>query len=343
MADMTAATGTESVSARRNKAPVFVLGCPRSGTTVLYHMLLSAGGFAVYRAESNVFNLMMPRFGGMRSAVDRRKLLDTWLKSKLFRVSGLDAGEISEKITEDCRSGGDFLRIVMEEVALKQGMARWAECTPDHLLYMEEIKRQIPEALFIHIIRDGRDVALSYAQQGWSYPLPWDRAERLGVAGLYWEWAVRKGREQGRDLGADYQEVRFEDLVANPRPTLSRLGEFIEHDLDYDRIQREAIGSVREPNTSFAAASSENFDPVARWKTKMSSEQAADFEALVGEFLHELGYLLVSEGQRKTSVRAARLRATYLAMFEAKHRLKATTLGRLVGLDPLEVEPKPTG
>ena len=137
--------------------------------------------------------------------------------------------------------------------------------------------------------------------------------------------------------------MRFEDLVANPRPTLSRLGEFIEHDLDYDRIQLAAIGSVREPNTSFAAASNENFDPVARWKTKMSSEQAADFEALVGEFLHELGYLLVSEGQRKTSVRAARLRATYLAMFEAKHRLKATTLGRLVGLDPLEVEPKPTG
>ncbi len=343
LADMTTASGTEPVSAKRNETPVFVLGCPRSGTTVLYHMLLSAGNFAVYRAESNVFNLLVPRFGGMRSAADRRSLLNTWLKSKLFRVSGLDAGEISEKIMDECCGGGDFLRIVMDEVAHKQGMTRWAECTPDHLLYMEEIKRQIPDALFIHIIRDGRDVALSYAQQGWSYPLPWDRGERLGVAGLYWEWAVRKGREQGRDLGADYQEVRFEDLVANPRPTLSRLGEFIDHDLDYDRIQREAIGSVRQPNTSFAAASNENFDPVARWRTKMSSEQATEFEALVGEFLQELGYPLVSEGQRKMSSRASRLRTTYLATFEAKHRLKATPLGRLVSLDPLEVEPQPEG
>ena len=52
-------------AASRKKAPVFVLGCVRSGTTLLYHMLLSAGGFAVYRAESNVFNLLEPRFGDL--------------------------------------------------------------------------------------------------------------------------------------------------------------------------------------------------------------------------------------------------------------------------------------
>ena len=208
----------------RKTAPVFVLGCPRSGTTVLYHMLLSAGGFAVYRSESNVFNLLVPRFHGMRSAADRKELLDVWLRSKLFRVSGLDAGEISAKIMAECHGGGDFLRIVMQEIAHQQGVGRWADCTPDHLLYMQEIKRQIPDALFIHIIRDGRDVALSYAKQRWSYPLPWDRNERLGVSALYWEWAVRKGREQGKRLGADYQEVRFEELIANPQQSLERLG-----------------------------------------------------------------------------------------------------------------------
>src|SRR3984957_4937118 len=81
----------------RSKAPVFVLGCPRSGTTVLYHMLLSAGDFAVYRTESNVFNPLLPRFGGMRSAADRKALLDVWLRSKLFRVSELGAGEITPR------------------------------------------------------------------------------------------------------------------------------------------------------------------------------------------------------------------------------------------------------
>jgi hypothetical protein len=324
----------------RNTAPVFVLGCPRSGTTVLYHMLLSAGGFAIYRTESNVFNLLVPRFRGMRSTSDWEELLDVWLRSKLFRVSGLDASEISAKIMGECRNGGDFLRIVMQEIARQQGVPRWADCTPEHLLYMREIKRQIPDALFIHIIRDGRDVALSYAKQGWSHPLPWDRQDCLGVAGLYWEWLVRKGREQGKDLGADYTEIRFEDLIAKPKETLSRLGLFIDHDLDYERIKGEGIGSVSEPNSSFAGESEGAFNPVARWKTKMTPQQISSFEELVGDFLVKLGYGALREARHGTTFRAARMRATYLPMFEAKHKIRMhTPLGRLVRLERIEIEP----
>src|SRR5947208_12229072 len=106
----------------RSKAPVFVLGCPRSGTTVLYHMLLSAGNFAVYRAESNVFSVLQPRFGDLRLERNRGELLQYWLKSKLFQVSGLDASAISDKILRDCHGAGDFLRIVMEETARVQGV-----------------------------------------------------------------------------------------------------------------------------------------------------------------------------------------------------------------------------
>jgi hypothetical protein len=324
----------------RKTAPVFVLGCPRSGTTMLYHMLLSAGDFAIYRSESNVFNLLVPKFHGLRSAEDRRQLLDVWLRSKLFRVSGLEAREIAGRIMADCRSGGDFLRIVMQEIAHQQGVARWADCTPEHLVSMEEIKRQIPDALFIHIIRDGRDVALSYVKQGWSYPLLWDRNDRLGVAGLYWEWLVRKGRRQGRALGADYEEVHFEELVAKPRETLSRLGLFIDHDLDYDRIQHAGIGSVSEPNSSFADESRGPFDPVARWKTKMSKEQITSFEDLVGDSLLELGYGPLLKSKKGLSIRAARMRATYTAMFETKRWMRVNTpLGRYVHLDRIEIEP----
>lgn len=240
----------------------------------------------------------------------------------------------------ECRNAGDFLRLVMEEVARVQNVPRWADCTPEHLLYMEEIKRQIPDALFIHIIRDGRDVALSYVKQGWSYPLPWDRKERLGVAGLYWEWMVRKGRQQGKHLGADYQEVRFEDLVRDPQQTLSRLGNFIKHDLDYDRIRRAGIGSVTQPNSSFTGESEETFDPVERWKTKMSSQQIAAFEDLVGDLLKELEYPVGSES--RPSLRATRLRTSYFAMFEAKRWIKDhTPLGRLVRLGRIEIAPGP--
>lgn len=301
-------------------------------------MLLSAGGFAVYRSESNVFNLLVPRFGGMRAAEDRKSLMDSWLNSILFQASGLDSAKITARVMEECHSGGDFLRIVMEEVARNQGVDRWADCTPEHLLYMREIKREIPDALFIHIIRDGRDVALSYLKQGWSYPLPWDRRESLGVAGLYWEWIVGRGREAGKDLGSDYQEVRFEELVAHPEKTLARLGEFIEHELDYETIQRAGIGSVTEPNTSFGAEAG-RFDPVERWRTKMSSTELADFEALVGDRLEELGYPLAAGGQ-KSNLRAMRLRTTYLSMFPVKHWAKTRTpLGRKVRLGRLQIEP----
>lgn len=320
----------------RSKAPVFVLGCPRSGTTVLYHMLLSAGNFAVYRSESNVFSVLQPHFGNLRSESNRRQLLRLWLKSRQFRDSGLDAQAISEKIMRDCRNTGDFLRIVMEETARRQSVERWADCTPDHLLYIPEIKRQIPSALVVHIIRDGRDVALSYVQQGWAYPFPWDRKEHLSVAGLFWEWIVSRGREYGRALGANYYELHYEDLVEKPHQTLRALGEFVGQELDYDKIQHAGIGSVSAPNTSFSSDSDGVFNPVRRWEKKMNSEQLADFESLTGDFLQELGYPLSSTPRH--DFRSMRLRSTYLSGFTLRHWLKSRTpLGRFAKLERMEI------
>jgi hypothetical protein len=323
----------------RSKAPVFVLGCPRSGTTVLYHMLLSAGDFAIYRAESNVFSVLAPRFGRMRSERDRRDLIAHWVKSKLFRVSGLDEREIKERIVAECHGAGDFLRIFMEAIARKQKVERWADCTPDHLLHLPEIKREIPNALVIHVIRDGRDVALSYVRQGWSHPLPWDRNEQLNVAGLYWKWIVRRGREYGKALGVDYREVRFEELITRPRETLSQLSDFVAQDLDYDRIRQNAVGSVSEPNSSFEDESGQTFNPVERWKEKLSSSQSAEFDNLIGNFLQELGYPLASGPHPRSNFRGVRLRATYLPLFAAKHWVKTRTpLGRFVHLGRMEMD-----
>src|SRR5258707_12157968 len=104
----------------RSRSSVFVLGSPRSGTTLLYDMLLSAGEFAVYLAESNVFNLLVPRFGDLSVRSNREKLLQSWLNSKLFRASGLDAQHMHDRILDECRNGGDFLRILMGEICSSQ-------------------------------------------------------------------------------------------------------------------------------------------------------------------------------------------------------------------------------
>ncbi len=76
----------------------------------------------------------------------------------------------------------------------QQGALRWAETTPAHVLHMQEIVAQIPGALFIHVIRDGRDVAASLEKQGWIRPLPPDRDRPVLAAAAYWDWIVRRGR-----------------------------------------------------------------------------------------------------------------------------------------------------
>lgn len=325
----------------RSAAPVFVLGCPRSGTTLLYHMLLSAGNFVVYRAESQVFNLLEPRFGDLRVERNKRKLLDAWEHSSLFTKTGLDAVKIEKDIMANCRNGGDFLRIVMQAMARKQGVQRWADCTPDHLLAIPRIKETIPDALIVHIIRDGRDVALSLEKQGWIRPLPWDRGKELQTAALYWDWIVNRGREYGKALGADYTEVSYEKLVENPQAILSELGEFIAQDLDYAQIERVAIGSVSQPNSSFGKkAGSEDFHPVARWKNALSHQQLQEVENLVGPTLVSLGYELGAEqGEAAARVSSSkRTRFVYRSYFSTKLRLKTKTpLGRWFGSRELEL------
>jgi len=302
----------------RSKAPVFVLGSVRSGTTLLYHMLLSAGGFAIYRTESNALNLLEPRFGDLSRLENRKRLMKAWLDSKLFRVSGLDASSIEKKVLDGVTNGGNFLRTVMETIARKQGAERWADCTPDHLAYLDRIKQTIPDALIIHIIRDGRDVALSMEKQKWIKPLPWDHHRPVIASAAYWDWIVQKGRTDGSRYGKDYCEVRFEQLVQDPRRVLVALSEFIEHDLDYDRIQANRIGSVSEPNTSFADGS---FNPVGRWRKSLSEPELAQLEGMIGDTLREFEYPVASEHPPTLQS----LRNSYQRYFELKLWLKSKT------------------
>src|SRR5882672_4560769 len=284
----------------RAKAPVFVLGCGRSGTKLLYHTLLSGGGFANCHSESNAFNLIGLRFGNLAKRGNRRALLDHWLRSSLFYRSGLTREEIEPRILEECRNAGDFLRILMETIARKQGVERWAECTPLHLLYLPLIKKLIPDALIIHIIRDGRDVTVSLDRIGWIKPLPWDKKRKVIAPAIFWRWMVRRGRQYGRAMGADYLEVHYEDVVEKPRETLARIGAFIDQELDYDRIQKDAQGSMVDPNSSFRGDGQEKeSNPVERWKTVLSADEVAQMESLIGDRLQEMKYSLVTPADKQ--------------------------------------------
>ncbi|MFW6201880.1 MAG: sulfotransferase family protein, partial [Gemmatimonadota bacterium] len=329
--DATAAA-PDAARADRGRAPVFVVGCPRSGTTLLYHMLLSAGGFANYRAETHVFDLLMPRYGHLRSRRMRRRLAEDWIRSTFFRKSGLDA-DVARRRILDAHDGGELLCSLMTAVARAQRVSRWADCTPGHLLHLPEIERTIPHARIVHIVRDGRDVALSLDRLGWIRPLPGDHTDPIVVAATFWMWMVRRGCTAGRSSALTYMEIRFEDLVARPRETLRRLGEFIEHDLDYDRIRRRAVGSVRRPNTSFDDADSSGFDPVGRWRRSLTAERLARLERITGDALIEFGYDLATDSSEREAVPStwALRAAIYRSVYAVKHAAKThTPLGRLL-------------
>jgi hypothetical protein len=319
--------GPDHTPGVRSKAPVFVLGCGRSGTKLLYHTLLSAGGFAVYHAESNAFNLIGLRFGSLARRENRRSLLDHWLRSKLFFRTSLSREEIEPRILEDCQNAGDFLRILMETIARKQGVERWAECTPLHLLYLPVIKKLLPDALIVHIIRDGRDVAVSLDRIGWIKPFSWDRKRKVLAPAIFWKWIVSKGRRYGRSMGGDYLEVHYEDVVERPQETLARIGAFIDHDLDYDRIQQNAQGSMVDPNSSFRGDGQEKeSNPVGRWKTVLSAEEIAQVESLIGDELQETGYAPITPAkQTQFSFPVALMGFLYPIYFDLKLWLKTYT------------------
>ncbi|MEO1036267.1 MAG: sulfotransferase [Pseudomonadota bacterium] len=266
--------------------PVFIVGSPRSGTTWLYHLLLSSGGFAIYRSETQFYSRFGPSFGWMRRSVDRRAFLDHWLRSEFFLRAGLGIDEFRDAAIEAPRSTGEFLRLFMDRICQVQGAERWADCTPDHGLYIREIKREFPDALFIHMHRDGRDVAMSLARQRFVPSFPWQHDTPEIAAAAYWSWTVRRVLKETRFLAADYMEIRYESLVESFDACLARLSEFLGRRMDSARIQQSPIGAVTEPNTSFEGKTAGR----ARWQTDLDTRLLGRIERIMAPELEELGY-----------------------------------------------------
>jgi len=319
------------------------MGCHRSGTNLLYDMLLSSGGFAIYRGYLPIYKMLIPLFGSMDKRANREKIVAMWLRSKGFRRTGLGADDLSARLLDECRTGGDFIRVVMDSVAKSQNLQRWAVYDPDNVLYVQRVKRDIPNALFVHIIRDGRDIALSLKKMGGFTPLAWDRKQTnsLVATALYWRWMVRRGHANGRKFPADYIEVRYEDLILSRRETLARLSAFLDHDLDYDRIQRAGLGRLSETNSSFREEGSEaTKNPLGRWKERLTHAEVAAIEATVGDCLEENGYQLsLPANERRRTLRQVSMRAIYPAFLGGKLWMKLhTPLGRLATTTTLELD-----
>jgi hypothetical protein len=191
----------------------FVVGVGRSGTTLLRLMLDAHPQLAIGPETQFVPDLIH---------VDDP--VDAIVGARTWGDFGLDPDEFARRASGQELAG--VLRAFYSLYAESQGKPRWGEKTPGYVRNMDSIATVLPEARFIHLIRDGRDVALSRRARGMGADKPMAKTANL------WRRRIEDARGQAQRLDGRYIELRYEDLVADPQPHLLRICEFIGLEFD---------------------------------------------------------------------------------------------------------------
>ena len=279
---------------RREQLPPapFVIGVGRSGTTLL-RLMLDAHPQLAIPPETHFVPAVIAG-GGVEAILEARGWGDF----------GLDAAGLRARADRlDRRDAPGLLRAFYELYAERAGKERWGEKTPGYATNMVQIQGALPEARFVHLIRDGRDVALSAM----------DRAKKPLTAGQVakrWKRRITKARKQSRKV-PHYMEARYEDLVLDTEPTLRRVTDFLElpwdpvmldyHERAEERLKemaRELPATEKRPQLEqdhrlkIHALTKEppKKDRVERWREQMSEDDRLAFEQVAGDLLDELGY-----------------------------------------------------
>ena len=211
-----------------------------------------------------------------------------------------------------CDTGfSEVIRAVYESYAADRGKPRFGDKTPIYLDYLGVVERTFPDAQYLHIVRDGRDAALSYLAFASSQPRGPLRPRTLVGYACRWRASVERGRRLGRSLGPErYLELRFEDLVADAEATLRAACAFLGL-----RFETGMLEYYKRPGPQPLSGSLVRSPPGparSSWRTQMAPGDVRRFEAVAGDLLEELGYgrALPREG-RAAGVRAFAARSSY--------------------------------
>lgn len=281
-----------------------IVGVGRSGTTLL-RLMLDAHSQMSIPAETGFLPALAELSDGS-GAQDPEAFIRTVTGIPNWNDFAVGDEDLRAAVTGlDPFSVGDAARRCYQLYARRHGKPRFGDKTPGYLIEMHSIERLLPEARFIHIIRDGRDVALSLR------PLWFSPGKEIGtIAGRWRDWITT-----GRELAAGrrhYMECRYEELVANPRAILRQVCDFIElpfeeRMLGYHEQAAERLNEVQDFHgtggeliiskeqrlanhrlTSMPPQTSR----VGRWRTEMTKEELERFNAVAGDLLAQLGYEL---------------------------------------------------
>jgi hypothetical protein len=265
--------------------PVFVLGVRRSGTTLLRVMLDRHSQLAV-PDESYFIPQLADRH---RGPIDVDTFIDDLRRLRTLREWGVDVETVRPKLRPD-QSPGEAIGAVYEAYAETRGKERWGDKTPMYMQRLPLLERLFPTALYVHLIRDGRDCASSFAQmpegivtRSWAHP-----RDAVGFA-CQWRSEIAAARRLGRRVGHRYLELRYEQLVAEPESSLRTVCDHV--GLTFEPSMLEYAGSVDVTRQPHQQSITRPPTPGLRdWRRDMGAGDVRAFERVAGDLLAELGY-----------------------------------------------------
>lgn len=261
--------------------PIIIGGCPRSGTTLM-RVILDTHPNICCGPESAFF--IPERFHPKRRI------------EKLAWKFDIPV-EVVESLLKEAGSLTEFIETFFGEYCRRSGKNRWAEKTPRNILHLGFIFKHFPNAVFIHMIRDGRDVVCSLR----TFPkykmvdgklVDLDTWNPLDVCIKRWVQHLRVGFQYRGD--PRYKEVRYESLVLNTKETLVDLFNFLEEPwdsrvLDYHKVVGGSRSFVKFPQNPEATKPIYSRS-IGRWRRDLSAEDRKLFKQMAGALLIELGY-----------------------------------------------------
>ena len=263
--------------------PFFIVGSARSGTTLLRLILNAHPAIAVPPESRFVTELWQ--------GVDEEDLpgfLHRLARHRQFQAWELPIEAVATEIGErESIAYADAISAVYRAFAKAHGKETWGDKTPRYVLQIDLIARLFPDARFVHLVRDGRNVALSYAGMPFG-------PKTAPKAAAVWSERVMAGVKQGRPLGPErYVEIRYEDLVRDTEVIVKELCSFLHVPFD------PAMLNYTERARDFVFEKAARYNPhvlekprtdVRSWEDTMPPRQVELFEAVAGHALDEFGY-----------------------------------------------------
>jgi Sulfotransferase family len=321
---------------------LFIVGCPRSGTTLLGRMVDAHPDIAVIHEGRFAPEWFERRRGLTPDGFVTPELVDRLLGHPPFANVSVGREELERLLGDGDRvSYADFVAGIFDLHGQAHGKRLVGDKTPHYVRSLPTLNALWPAARIVHLIRDGRAVAQSVlgwrkvTERGGSVArFSAFREDRLATVACWWEWLVRLGREDGAAIGpATYHEVRYESLVAEPAAECERLCAFLDVSYDDSMLGFHQGRERDDPRLSAKKAWRPVTAGLRDWRSEMSPADVERFQAAAGGLLNELGYE-AGDGAPSAELRrhADRVRDSFAVELREKRRRRLPSTWRAVGV-----------